>query len=52
MRHVLLAEPLVDEFAECFRGLDAEQLDALADSFGLDRCVRREPLLDLLREAA
>lgn len=50
VRHILLSEPLVDEFAACFRGLTAGQLDELAESFRLDRCVRREPLLDLLRE--
>ncbi|MGA5302770.1 glycoside hydrolase family 5 protein [Nucisporomicrobium flavum] len=50
MRHIMFAEPLVDEFAACFAGLTAAEAADLADSFRLDRCVRREPLLDLLRD--
>ncbi|MCA2218317.1 glycoside hydrolase family 5 protein [Jidongwangia harbinensis] len=48
LRHVMLAEPLVDDFAACFRGVTPEQAEELADSFRVDRCVRREPLLEIL----
>lgn len=50
IRHILLAQALLPEYAERFRGLDEDDLLALADSFALEACVRREPLLDLLRE--
>jgi aryl-phospho-beta-D-glucosidase BglC (GH1 family) len=48
VRHVLLAQAMVPEYAERFRGLDDAGLDALADSFSLARCVRRPRLCDLL----
>jgi endoglucanase len=50
VRHILLAEPMVDEFAELFAGLDAEQARELADSFRFDRCVVRTGLVDVLRK--
>lgn len=48
IRHVLIAQALLPEYAELFRGLGDDELLALADSFALASCVRREPLLDLL----
>lgn len=45
---ITLAQPMVDEYAELFRGLDDGELAALADSFALDACVVREPLRRLL----
>ncbi|MEU5860898.1 MULTISPECIES: glycoside hydrolase family 5 protein [unclassified Nonomuraea] len=48
IRHILFAQALLPEYAELFRGLGDDELLALADSFALERCVRREPLLDLL----
>ncbi|TDD24910.1 glycoside hydrolase family 5 protein [Nonomuraea diastatica] len=50
LRHILMAQALLPEYAELFRGLDDGELTALADSFLLDRCVRRQPLLDLLSD--
>ena len=41
MRHVLLAQAMLPEYAERFRGLDDDELDALADSFRLASCVPR-----------
>jgi len=52
VRHILLAEPMVDDFARLFAGLDADQVRALADSFALDRTVERTPLAKILREHA
>ncbi|NCT91229.1 glycoside hydrolase family 5 protein [Cellulomonas sp. APG4] len=49
VRHILLAEPLVDEFAATFRGLDADGAAELARSFAFDRCVERTRLSALLR---
>lgn len=48
IRHILLAQALLPEYAELFRGLGDDDLVELADSFLLERCVRRRPLLDLL----
>lgn len=49
VRHILFAEPLAVEFAERFAGLTGAELTALADSFRLENCVQREPLIELLR---
>ncbi|MEV0622421.1 hypothetical protein AB0I81_54530 [Nonomuraea sp. NPDC050404] len=48
IRHILIAQALLPEYAELFRGLGDDELTALADSFSLEQCVRRRPLLDLL----
>ena len=42
--NITFAQPLVDEYAELFRGLDDSELRALADSFALENCTVREPL--------
>ena len=52
VRHILLAEPLVDDFARCFEGVGADEAAALADSFRFDACLKRDRLLDVLRAAA
>jgi hypothetical protein len=52
VRHILLAEPLVDDFERCFQGLRGEQAVTLADSFRLESCIRRQRLLDILRADA
>ena len=39
---------MLPEYAERFRGLDDDELDALADSFSLASCVRRTRLCDML----
>ena len=49
--NITFAQPLAQEYAELFRGLDASELEALADSFALARCAVREPLRDQLRAA-
>jgi hypothetical protein len=48
VRHILLAQAMVPEYAERFRGLSVRELTELADSFSLARCVRRARLCDLL----
>jgi hypothetical protein len=42
---IMLAQPLAEEYAELFRGLGEDELVALADSFRLDNCQLREPLM-------
>lgn len=48
LRHILLGQPLVEEYAALFRGLGDDDVLALADSFALKHCVRRDWLLDAL----
>jgi hypothetical protein len=52
VRHILLAEPMVADFGRCFEGLSPDEAEALADSFRLDRCVPRRPLVEILGGAA
>jgi len=52
VRHILLAEPMAEDFARCFNGLSGDQAAALAESFAFERCVRRERLCEILRQAA
>lgn len=51
VRHILLAEPMADEFAHCFEGATRDELIAFADSFALDSCLRRERLAEILKQA-
>ncbi len=50
VRHILLAEPLIGDFARCFTGVTPDQAEALAGSFAFDACARREDLAAVLRE--
>jgi len=50
VRHILLAEPMAEEFAERFRGVTPDEARRLARSFRLDACVERTGLTSLLRE--
>jgi endoglucanase len=53
VRNILLAEPMVDEFARCFADVtSAETARVLAGSFRLEHCVIRERLADVLSAAA
>src|SRR4051794_9874242 len=47
VRHILFAQAMLPSYAELFRGLGDAELDALADSFSLARCARRERLCAL-----
>jgi len=49
--NITFAQPLAQEYAELFRGLDDAELDALADSFAFSSCEVREPLLAELQRA-
>jgi endoglucanase len=46
--NLAMAQPLAEEYAELFRGLDDSELVALAGSFALGCCDTRPGLLDLL----
>jgi endoglucanase len=46
--NITLAQPLVQEYAELFRGRDDDELGAFADSFAFANCGVRETLRDQL----
>jgi hypothetical protein len=50
VRHVLLAEAMVGDFARCFEGVSPEEAERLADSFAFEACVRRERLAEVLQQ--
>jgi endoglucanase len=53
VRGILLAEPMLDEFGQCFAGITAaETVVALAESFVLENCVVRERLAGVLSAGA
>jgi len=49
VRHILLAEPLVQDFGRCFEGVQPAEAEALADCFRFDRCTVRTRLAELLQ---
>ncbi|KAI0076678.1 glycoside hydrolase [Panus rudis PR-1116 ss-1] len=51
-RTMLIAEFMVMEWADHFKGLDEKQLDELAQSFKFENCLKREGLNEVLREHA
>ena len=52
IRHVMLAEAMVDEFARAFDGVSPDEAERLADAFSFDSVRVREPLAAILRRAA
>jgi len=52
VRNILLAEPMLPEYAGLFRGMGEEEIDAMMRSFRFENCVRREPLAGVLAEYA
>lgn len=49
VRHILLAEPLVEQFGRAFEGVTPEEAEELASSFRFDNCVERTALSEVLR---
>lgn len=49
VRHILLAEPLAEQFADRFGGIDPVRARELAASFRLDACDERAGLSEVLR---
>ena len=52
VRHMLLSEPMLDEFAERFRGISAEDIDTLMRSFLFENCRQRTELAQTLASYA
>lgn len=51
VRQILLGEPLVREYAECFRGLTVPEIDEMMSSFALENCAPRKPLVNAIKSA-
>jgi endoglucanase len=49
VRHILLAEPLVEDFARCFEVIGMLEAAELAGSFSFEQCQAREELAHILR---
>jgi endoglucanase len=52
VRNILLAEPMLGEYAELFRGMDEVEIDNLMRSFRFENCVKRQTLAAILSEFA
>lgn len=51
VRHVMLAEAMVGEFARAFSGVGPDDAERLADAFAFENCRIREPLAAVLRRS-
>lgn len=51
VRHILLAEPIAEDYAKLFSGLSEEQARSLARSFRFENCEKRTPLAELLAKS-
>lgn len=49
IREILLAEPLVEEFAACFDGISVPEATKLAESFAFGSCSLNSRLADVVR---
>lgn len=52
VRHMLLAEPLLEEFGELFRGMGEDEIDEMMKSFRFENCAKRGDLADILAKYA
>jgi endoglucanase len=50
VRNILLAEPMLPEYGELFRGMGKAEIDEMMRSFRFENCVRREELAEILAE--
>lgn len=49
VRHILLAEPLAERYGRLFEGQSATEAAELANDFGFERMMKRQPLVEILR---
>jgi hypothetical protein len=52
VRHILFAEPMLEDFARCFEDVRGDEIPVLADSFRLRDCVTRARLVEIVRRFA
>ena len=50
IRHILLAEPLLEDFYPLLQGLECGEIDELMASFKFERCLVRQPLCQILEQ--
>jgi endoglucanase len=50
VRHILLAEPLIEDFFPLLHGLDYDEIDALAASFQFKNCSPRQQLVGIIKK--
>ena len=50
VRHILLAEPIIEDFYPLLHGLDFEEIDELVASFRLQNCEPREHLCQIIKK--
>ena len=49
VRHIMLSEALLPEFAACFAGLSEAEMDEMQRSFLFENCTVREQLAETLQ---
>jgi endoglucanase len=52
VRNILLAEPMLLEYGELFRGMGEEDIEEMMQSFRFENCVQRTELAGILAEHA
>ncbi len=50
VRHILLAEPLIEDFYPLLKDLEYQEIDALMASFQFKNCVPRQPLVEIIKK--
>jgi endoglucanase len=50
VRHILLAEPLMEDFYPLLQGLDMKEIDSLMASFKFENCCVRQELTDIIKK--
>ena len=49
VRHILLAEPLIEDFYPLLKGLDLAEIDQLMASFRFENCFPRQELVQIIK---
>jgi endoglucanase len=52
VRNILLAEPMLREYGELFRGMSEAEIEEMMRSFRFENCVQRTELAGILAEYA
>jgi hypothetical protein len=48
VRYILLAEPLLEEYAALFKGMSTSEIDEMMQSFQFKQCVQHTELANIL----
>jgi hypothetical protein len=52
VRFILLAEPLLEEYAALFKGMSQSEIDEMMQSFQFKQCVQHTELANILAESS